>query len=236
MYTTLSLSRRVTILLAALFVSVCAFGLAFSVSAHSMHQSTAANAPTKVKKLQVTNRTESSVSVQWKTLDNVDGYRVKLMDAGGAKINVFSTTKRKKKITDLDADTTYLIKVRAVHDDVLGKWSKTIMVETEAAPEDISVPEEDDEENTEPEVTPQTVDVSIEDFAFSEDTTTILAGDTVRWTNNDGFSHTVTAVDGTWNSGTMSAGEVYEQTFDTAGTYNYYCAFHPSMTATVVVQ
>jgi plastocyanin len=80
-------------------------------------------------------------------------------------------------------------------------------------------------------------EVSIQGMAFSPATLTITAGTTVNWTNIDGVSHTVTSdTAGLFDSGTISGSNgTYSHLFSTAGTFNYHCAFHPSMTAKVVV-
>jgi len=65
---------------------------------------------------------------------------------------------------------------------------------------------------------------------------TIPAGGTVMWTNNDTTSHTATAADGTWNSGTLAPGATFSRTFPTAGSFSYACTIHPGMVATVTVQ
>ncbi len=77
--------------------------------------------------------------------------------------------------------------------------------------------------------------ILIEGFAFSVPTLSISAGDTVTWTNNDTVPHTATADDGSFDTGSISAGESASITFDTPGTYTYKCAFHPGMTGTIVV-
>jgi plastocyanin len=77
--------------------------------------------------------------------------------------------------------------------------------------------------------------VSIDDFAFSPAALTVTAGTTVTWTNNQGVTHTVTADDGSWDSGDLATGETFTHTFDTAGTFAYHCAIHPTMKASVVV-
>ncbi|MGH2531401.1 MAG: cupredoxin domain-containing protein [Thermomicrobiales bacterium] len=81
----------------------------------------------------------------------------------------------------------------------------------------------------------ETAAVSIVDFAFEPGTITIEAGTTVTWTNTGAAPHTVTADDGSFDSGTIDSGGTYSQTFDTPGTYSYFCAIHPSMTATITV-
>ena len=49
---------------------------------------------------------------------------------------------------------------------------------------------------------------------------------TVRWTNDDGFTHTVTS-GGNFDSGNMSPGKTFEWTFTRPGTFNYICTLHP---------
>lgn len=81
--------------------------------------------------------------------------------------------------------------------------------------------------------------VAISDFAFAPETIEVAAGDTVTWTNEDGVPHTVTA--GSSGAATddfdeaVDAGDRAEITFDEAGTYDYFCAIHPTMTGQVVV-
>lgn len=64
----------------------------------------------------------------------------------------------------------------------------------------------------------------------------ITAGDTVTWTNQDFSTHTASADNGTeFDSGFLNFGEQYSHTFNTAGTFPYHCAVHPTMTATITV-
>jgi plastocyanin len=76
----------------------------------------------------------------------------------------------------------------------------------------------------------------IVDFGFTPATLTVKPGTTVTWTNTGGASHTVTADDGSFASGTLAGGATFSQTFAKAGTYAYHCSIHHSMVATVVVQ
>jgi plastocyanin len=64
---------------------------------------------------------------------------------------------------------------------------------------------------------------------------TVKAWSTVTWTNEDTARHTITADDGSFDSGSIGSGATYQQTFATAGTFAYHCAIHPSMTATITV-
>lgn len=78
--------------------------------------------------------------------------------------------------------------------------------------------------------------VSISGFAFQSANLTVKAGATVTWTNKDPMAHTVTADDGSFDSGTMKTDATYSHTFTKAGTFSYYCSPHPFMKATVIVQ
>ena len=70
----------------------------------------------------------------------------------------------------------------------------------------------------------------------------VVVGDTVAWDNLDNTVHTVTSgqpptdTDGVFDSEMMSAGDTFEFTFTEAGTYDYYCTFHPWMVGTVNVE
>ena len=74
----------------------------------------------------------------------------------------------------------------------------------------------------------QSASVSVIDNSFSPREVEIEAGGTVEWTNDGDAPHTVTADDGSFDSGTMDPGSSYSQTFDQSGRYQYYCQFHGS--------
>lgn len=76
--------------------------------------------------------------------------------------------------------------------------------------------------------------VTIKDFAFGPQALTIKAGTTVTWTNNDSTPHTVTS--STFESSQLLPGQSFQHTFTDAGTYDYSCSIHPSMTGQVIVQ
>lgn len=80
-----------------------------------------------------------------------------------------------------------------------------------------------------------TTAVAIQGANFVPETVTISVGDTVRWTNNDDSTHTTTSDSGLWDT-TLDRGQSYSQTFTTAGTFNYHCAIHPTMTGSITVQ
>ena len=82
--------------------------------------------------------------------------------------------------------------------------------------------------------------VAIEDFTFKPGDLEVAAGTTVTFTNEDGFAHTATAKDpaakaGGFDSGNLEQDAVFEHTFEEAGTYEYLCAIHNSMTGTITV-
>jgi plastocyanin len=79
-------------------------------------------------------------------------------------------------------------------------------------------------------------DILMAGRVFSPGTVTIDAGTTVRWRNNDGREHTVTANDRSFDSGVMRVGATFVKTFTTPGTFGYICAIHPDMTGTIAVR
>ena len=79
------------------------------------------------------------------------------------------------------------------------------------------------------------LNATISNFAFTPSVITIKKGTVVTWTNSDGVPHTVTSSSGTFDSGLIASGKTYSFTFTTAGTYDYICAFHPSMRGKIIV-
>jgi plastocyanin len=79
--------------------------------------------------------------------------------------------------------------------------------------------------------------VKIDNFSFGPATITIPAGSTVTWTNSDDVPHVVTSDDNKmFKSKALDTDDRFSFTFTKPGTYNYYCAIHPKMTAKIVVQ
>jgi plastocyanin len=77
--------------------------------------------------------------------------------------------------------------------------------------------------------------VRITASGFSPARVTIRTGDAVRWTNNDTKNHQVVANNGTFASPVIAPGRSFTHTFNTAGTFRYHDALHPSLTGRVVV-
>ena len=80
------------------------------------------------------------------------------------------------------------------------------------------------------------VDVKIDNFSFGPQTLTVSVGTTVVWTNRDDIPHTVVSTDGVFKSKVRDTDEKFSFTFNTAGTYPYFCSVHPKMTGKIVVQ
>lgn len=83
-----------------------------------------------------------------------------------------------------------------------------------------------------------TVNVAIQNIAFNPAFITVVIGvnNTVIWTNYDATTHTVTDDNGTFNSGNLNGGQIWEYTFTTPGTYYYHCIYHSVMNGAVTVE
>jgi plastocyanin len=64
----------------------------------------------------------------------------------------------------------------------------------------------------------------VKSYRFSPEAIRVDAGETVTWTNNDNFTHTV-RVDGQEDH-EVEPGESVEIAFDEPGTYHYVCTLH----------
>jgi plastocyanin len=71
-----------------------------------------------------------------------------------------------------------------------------------------------------------TVNVGAYDNRFSPQTVNVQPGTTVRWVNYGQHPHTVTANNGSWDSGDIKPGAAYSATFTRPGSYHYYCRHH----------
>jgi plastocyanin len=77
--------------------------------------------------------------------------------------------------------------------------------------------------------------IQAEDDFYAPVSLTIQVGGTVTWTNTGIAVHTVTANDGSWDSGVMQPGTSFPQEFDTSGTFVYHCTLHYGMTGLITV-
>jgi plastocyanin len=76
--------------------------------------------------------------------------------------------------------------------------------------------------------------IVIADFAFGEPAVAAV-GQEVTVLNSDGATHTWTSRDGVFDSQSLGSGGSFTHVFDTAGTFEFFCAIHPSMTGTITV-
>ena len=84
-------------------------------------------------------------------------------------------------------------------------------------------------------LSPLSQNVTIVDYQFIPASLTVSVGTKVIWTNNGPSIHTVTSNTGIFNSGNIAVGQKWNYTFNTAGSFPYHCAIHPSMLGTVTV-
>lgn len=80
--------------------------------------------------------------------------------------------------------------------------------------------------------------IGIKDSRYDPTDIEIAVGESVTFTNNDGYDHTVTSKDDStieYDSGKFGEGETFEQTYDEAGSYSFFCEIHPTMRGTVTV-
>ena len=63
----------------------------------------------------------------------------------------------------------------------------------------------------------------------------IVAGQTVQWSQDSVRKHTVTARDGSFDSGVLVPGASFERTYEQLGTYGYYCRLHAGIVGDVRV-
>ena len=86
----------------------------------------------------------------------------------------------------------------------------------------------------------ETKTVNIKGFAFSPATLTVTKGTKVTFSNQDSATHTITSganrtKDGKFDQQVTGSNET-TITFDTPGTFEYFCTIHSSMKGTITVQ
>jgi len=84
--------------------------------------------------------------------------------------------------------------------------------------------------------TADAITVTIANLAFDPAEVTVPTGSTVAWTNNDSVPHTVTSVDGAFDSGIFDPGAIFSWTFDQPGSFSYVCQLHPQMQGAVIAE
>ena len=112
---------------------------------------------------------------------------------------------------------------------VTGQQAPTMTPTREAVP----TPEAASRATVAPPVAAAGANLAIVDFNHQD--LTVAEGTTVTWTNAGEVIHTTTSNDGLWDSGVLESGQNFHFTFTQAGSFAFFCAIHPSMTATITV-
>ena len=86
-----------------------------------------------------------------------------------------------------------------------------------------------------------TASVDIKVFQFQPKLIAVKSGDTVTWTNSDAIEHSVTSGSlgkptDAFDSGLFTKGHQFSHTFNSVGSFTYFCKRHPNMRATVEVR
>jgi plastocyanin len=84
--------------------------------------------------------------------------------------------------------------------------------------------------------TGQTVTITIDNFTFKPERTTVTPGTTVTWVNNDDIPHTIVETKKSFRSKPLDTENSFSFIFMDAGDYDYFCSLHPHMTGKVVVK
>ena len=76
----------------------------------------------------------------------------------------------------------------------------------------------------------ETIQIAIQDLAFSPPEVSAKVGDTIEWVNKDVFAHTATARNGDFDVN-QPPKKTVTSVLKRAGTVEYYCRYHPNMRA-----
>lgn len=78
-----------------------------------------------------------------------------------------------------------------------------------------------------------TTKVSMQNSAFTPGSVTVMIGGSILWANNDNVVHTVTADNGSFDSGDLQPGTTFGVTFNVVGPQYYHCKYHGEETGLV---
>ena len=73
-------------------------------------------------------------------------------------------------------------------------------------------------------------------LAFRPARIEVASGTVVVWKNDDQLQHSVTANDGSWDSGLIEPGASWRRVFERPGSYAFHCTPHPFMKGVIVVR
>jgi plastocyanin len=80
--------------------------------------------------------------------------------------------------------------------------------------------------------------VKIGNFTYEPATLKVSVGTQIKWINEDDVPHTVTGSDAgsPLHSAALDTDDSYTVRADSTGTYKYFCAIHPHMVGTLIVE
>lgn len=80
--------------------------------------------------------------------------------------------------------------------------------------------------------------VKIGNFTYEPATLKVSVGTQIKWVNQDDVPHTVTGSDAgsPLHSAALDTDDSYTVRADSTGTYKYFCAIHPHMVGTLIVE
>lgn len=78
--------------------------------------------------------------------------------------------------------------------------------------------------------------IVIESMRFSPASLTVKRGDRIVWENRDLFPHTATSNAKAFDSEDLAATGSWTYVAEKPGDYAYHCAYHPTMTARLIVR
>jgi plastocyanin len=83
---------------------------------------------------------------------------------------------------------------------------------------------------------PKPAEVAVQFSAYGPSQLDVLPGTRVLWSNVSPRTHTVTAYDGTFDSGHLAPGARFQVEFTHPGAYQYHCSIHPSIQGEIDVR
>ena len=83
---------------------------------------------------------------------------------------------------------------------------------------------------------PHRAEINVQFSAYGPSQLDVLPGTSVVWSNVSARTHTVTAYDGTFDSGHLDPGRRFAVTFTRPGSFQYHCTIHPSIAGEIDVR
>lgn len=78
--------------------------------------------------------------------------------------------------------------------------------------------------------------VEIRHLKFGPAELAVSKGDTIDWVNRDAVPHTVAALDSSWTSGYLAAGDSWRLVVEDQDAIGYFCEYHPTMRGSIEVR